>query len=294
MENFISFDLENWYDSEFVDPEERKNKKDFVIEGLNKIVSLLKKHKTKTTFFVTGKILEKYPEAIKRLHEEGHEIASHNYEHIMLNKLNKKDFENGMNISRELIKKITGEYPKGFRAPSWSISKREFWVYDILKKLGFKYSSSLFPLNMGLYGSSKFPTSPFNPISENNIIEVPIRPFEIIKIRIPFSGGIYFRLLPRRIIKFFIKKINKKNKRVVLYLHPWEFCPDIPKARTNLIGRIQIYWGLKKNIDKLDYIFSNFQFCPLGRILEKSMKQEYNNINKELKTDYKSKNYGEG
>jgi len=268
MENLISFDLEHWYDSEFIKIKE-KNKKDFILKSLKIIVSLLDKHKTKASFFVTGEVLEKYPEEIKKLYEEEHEIASHSYKHVMLNKSNEKDIEKDLSICRKLIKKIIGEYPKGFRAPSWSISEENYFkIYKILEKLGFKYSSSLFPVNMGLYGSSKFSVKPFKPLKGKKFIEFPIRPFEIKNIRVPFSGGVYFRVLPRQIIKSFIKKINKENNGIVLYLHPWEFCPEIPKVKTNVVGKVTTYWGLKKNKDKLNYILSNFKFHPIKKALE--------------------------
>ena len=263
MKNFISFDLECWYDSEFIDGE---NKKDFVLEGLNNVLSILNKHKVKATFFVTGKILEKYPKTIKKLYKDGHEIASHGYEHIMVNKMKKEEFETAVKKSKKLIRKITGENPKGFRAPCWSISKKEFWAYNLLEKLGFKYSSSLFPINMGLYGSSNFPIHPFKPYK--NLVEFPIRPLEVRRIRIPFAGGIYFRLLPRWMIKLFMKRLNKKNERIILYLHPWEFCENLPRVKTSLIGKIITYWGLKKNKSKLDYILSNFKFTPIKEDLK--------------------------
>src|SRR3989344_3643473 len=150
VKNFISFDLEFWYDSEFIkDKKKFAKQNDFVLEGIEKIIGILNSHNTKATFFVTGKIIE--------IFEQGHEIASHSYNHMMLKKLGRRNFEKGLKLSKKLIKKITWKNPKGFRAPSWSISEKEFWAYKILHRLGFKYSSSLFPVNMKLYGNSNFP-----------------------------------------------------------------------------------------------------------------------------------------
>ncbi|MDD5012027.1 MAG: polysaccharide deacetylase family protein [Candidatus Nanoarchaeia archaeon] len=267
VRNFISFDLEFWYDSEFIkDKKKASEENDLIVESVNRIKRILNAHNTKATFFVTGKIMEKYPNIIKDLSQNGHEIASHGYSHTMLNELGRDDFEKEMELSREMIKKITGENPRGFRAPSWSISKDEFWAYKILDNLGFKYSSSLFPVNMGLYGSSKFPVLPFKPLENSNLIEIPISPFEVANTRIPFSGGVYFRILPKKLISFFMKKMNERGKSVFLYLHPWEFCPEIPKVKTSLVGKITTYYGVKNNEKKLDYILSNFDFCPFKTI----------------------------
>jgi len=267
MKNFITFDLENWYDSEFV--KYHWNEGDLILEGLSKVTKLLNKYKIKATFFVTGKILEKYSHQIKRLFEQGHEISSHSYEHKMLNKMPRKEIENSLSKSKMLIRKITGKNPLGFRAPCCSISKKQFWVYKTLKNLGFSYSSSLFPVNMGLYGDSSFPLDPFCPLKDERFLEIPIRPLKIFNVRIPFSGGIYFRILPRQILSSIFKRVNRQKKRVVLYLHPWEFCLNIPRVKTSVIGKVQIYWGIKWNFSKLEYMLKRFSFDSIENILKK-------------------------
>lgn len=266
MENIITFDLEYWYDSEFV---LEKSSKDLILEGLQIILPLLKKHGVSATFFVTGNVLEKYPEAIKRLLNEGHEIASHGYNHKMISKLSKKEAKREIKQSRNLIKKVIKKSPIGFRAPSWSISKKDFWIYDFLKENDFVYSSSLFPINVGLYGNSKFPTKIFKP--NKGITEIPITPFKFFKLRIPFSGGIYFRIWPQKLLSYFIKELNKDGKRVILYLHPWEFCSKIPKIKTTLIGKITTYYGLKGNIKKLDKILSEFKFNKIEEVIQNEL-----------------------
>ena len=61
--------------------------------------------------------------------------------------------------------------------------------------------------------------------------------------------------------------MNKNGKRVVIYLHPWEFCPELPKVKTSLVGKITAYWGLKNNINKLEYILKRFKFASFKEIL---------------------------
>lgn len=258
IKNYITFDLENWYDSDFVRKEDKIGK-DFVLKGLGSVLKLLDKHKIKATFFVTGDVLEKYPKEIKKLHLMGHEIASHSYEHIMLNKLTDDEIKSNIINSKKLIKKITGKNPLGFRAPSWSIDKNRFWIYKFLEKEGFSYSSSLFPINVGAYGSFKFPIEEFKP-TKKKIIEIPVRPWNFLGVRVPFSGGIYFRIWPKWISSYFIKRLNKKNKRIVLYVHPWELCPNIPRVKMNFIGWMISYYGINRTESKLDYILNKHKF----------------------------------
>ena len=266
VKNFLTFDLENWYDSDFVKKEDKKGK-DFVLEGLKKVVKLLDKYNTKATFFVTGDVLKKYPKDVKSLYESGHEIASHSYYHIMLNKLSEKKIKQNIIRSKELIRRVTGKNPRGFRAPSWSINKKLFWVYDFLEKEGFSYSSSLFPVNVGAYGSFEFPTSAFNPNKNGKIMELPVRPFTILGVRLPFSGGTYFRIWPLWIIKFLTHNLNKKNMRVVFYIHPWELCPTLPRIKMSFLGRIISYYGIKNTEKKLDYILSEFKFDSIEKAI---------------------------
>jgi polysaccharide deacetylase family protein (PEP-CTERM system associated) len=261
VKNYLSFDVESWFDSEFVI--DKNLKKDFIKESLDIVLPFLDKHNIKATFFVTGDVLEKYPEEINKVFKKGHEISSHGYTHKMLKNQEKKEVILGLIKSKKMIKRITGKNPLGFRAPSWSISKKEFWIYEELDKLGFKYSSSLFPVNMGLYGSADFPIKNFNPLKNSRFLEIPVRPFLVSKIRIPFSGGVYFRMMPFFMIKYFINKINKKGYPVMVYLHPWEFYGDIPKVKTTLIGKVTTYYGIKKNLKKFDKLLSEFNFVPL-------------------------------
>ena len=264
--NYISFDLENWYDSEFV--HDKNQKEDLVVDGLNKVLCVLKKHDVKATFFVTGRVAERYPGCLKEIFSQGHEIASHGYSHQMLTKLTKKKIIYEIKKSKEAIKKITNKSPIGFRAPCWSITQDKFYIYQILKKEGYKYSSSLFPLDAGLYGSSKFPMNPFYPLKDKKFLEIPIRHYSLGKIRIPFSGGFYFRLLPKFMLYYFFRRLEKLNRKVVLYLHPWEFCNDIPKVKIGLLGKFITYYGISENLDKLDYILNKFKFVPLKEALK--------------------------
>ncbi|MEK6906442.1 MAG: polysaccharide deacetylase family protein [Nanoarchaeota archaeon] len=254
VKNILCFDVEFWYDSEFI---KKRYKRDMLKKGLRTVIEILDKTNAKATFFVTGKVIEKYPYEIKKICQKGHEIASHGYTHKMINKMSKKDFEKEIKDSVKIITKNLGKKPLGFRAPSWSVSKKEFWIYDILKKNGFKYSSSIFPVNLRLYGENKLPLFKFK---IKDIVEFPITPFVLFGIRIPFSGGIYFRIWPLKIIEYFIKKMNKNGERVILYLHPWEFCMDLPKVKTSFLGKIATYYGIKKTKVKFEGLLKKFQF----------------------------------
>lgn len=82
-----------------------------------KLLDGLKKRNVKATFFLLGKQIEKYPEIVKRMHEEGHMIGTHSYEHVDLSKLSDKKAMEQVNKTNGLIYDITGEYPRYIRPP---------------------------------------------------------------------------------------------------------------------------------------------------------------------------------
>lgn len=77
----------------------------------------LKKRDVKATFFLLGKQAELYPDIVKRMHDEGHLIGNHSYDHVNLATLSATDAENQITKTNDLIYEITGEYPQYLRPP---------------------------------------------------------------------------------------------------------------------------------------------------------------------------------
>jgi len=82
------------------------------------ILGILKKHKAKATFFCIGKNIEKHPEILKKIYDEGHIVANHSYSHSHV-----FDFYRKNRVIQELkdtdalIEKVTGKTPQFFRPP---------------------------------------------------------------------------------------------------------------------------------------------------------------------------------
>jgi polysaccharide deacetylase family sporulation protein PdaB len=86
------------------------------------ILDILKKYKIKATFFVVGDHVQKYPEMIKRISEEGHVIGNHSWDHADLVKLQNNKIEDEIINTDELVKRYTGRSPTLFRAPYGALS----------------------------------------------------------------------------------------------------------------------------------------------------------------------------
>lgn len=71
----------------------------------------------KATFFLLGKEIVKYPEIVKNIHDDGHLIGTHSYDHVNLNNLSDKAAVEQVDMTNAAIHEITGEYPEYIRPP---------------------------------------------------------------------------------------------------------------------------------------------------------------------------------
>jgi len=271
MKNIMSVDLEDY----FCDlPFHEWSKYESRIEKTTKILlDLFEKYHVKATFFTLGYIAEKFPNLIKKIHENGHELASHSFSHPDLRKITKHEFEKDFFKSIKTIEDITGEKVLGFRAPYFSIDKSNFWVFDILRKY-LKYDSSIFSVKTTLYGLSNAPKEIYHPSLENIIkndesqpfVEIPISTYKIFSgINLPIAGGFYFRFFPSFLINQGIKKCIKNNKPVMFYIHPKDLDKNMPKIKEY---SWHYYYGKKNIINKFEKLLKDFKFDSAKNVLK--------------------------
>jgi Predicted xylanase/chitin deacetylase len=271
--NALSFDLEYWYTAELVCRFAPDKKEDQVIEAVYPLLDLLDKYDTRATFFVLGKLAEKYPELIKEISKKGHEIGSHSYSHKTLYELGMDNFEYEIAKTNSILKSITGESPLGFRAPTFSIDNTNKWALEILAKHGYKYDSSVFPVKTNLYGVPNAPVVSYNPSKtditvhdpDGPMIEYPLSVIRV-GINIPIAGGFYLRLLPISVLKHAINRVNIKRS-VVIYMHPWEMYSYTQKVQLPFISHFVTYYGISSAFNKLENLLKNFTFSPIKEVL---------------------------
>ena len=113
---------------------------EFGAVGAMRLVELLKRHDLPSTWFIPGHTLASYPDESRAVFDAGHEIGHHGWTHVAPNNMSREDEEKGLVRASEAIKKLTGDYPEGYRSPSWDLSDN---TVDLLLKHGFKYDSSM-------------------------------------------------------------------------------------------------------------------------------------------------------
>ncbi|ABV33735.1 XrtA system polysaccharide deacetylase [Pseudothermotoga lettingae] len=257
---YLSFDVEDWFQVENLRemfPLDSWEKCELRIEkNVEKILTLLGKYGVKATFFVLGWIAERQPDIVKEIYNDGHEIASHGYSHIINYNLSREEIFNDIEKSKKILEKIIGKAICGYRAPNFSITEN---VIDALVENGFLYDSSYHPFSKNSrYG--KIENSDIKPFRlKKSLIEIPLSVYKKGKCELPIAGGGYFRLYPYSFYKALLKRYLMENDSLVLYFHPWEFDPEQPKVKNiKFLYRFRHYVGLSKTFEKLERILIYF------------------------------------
>lgn len=224
-----------------------------------RVLDLFARKGIKATFFSLGWVAERQPQLIRRIVEEGHELASHGYAHDRVTSFTAAQFRADLERSKKLLEDAGGVAVRGYRAPSFSIGKKNAWALEVLAELGYAYSSSVAPIHHDHYGWPDAPRFAYRPIADAPLIEVPITTVKIAGRTLSFGGG-FFRLLPYRLARWAIGKVNREDRQpAVFYFHPWEVDPDQPRvAGAPLRSRFRHYTNLDRMYDKLDRLTDDF------------------------------------
>jgi polysaccharide deacetylase family protein (PEP-CTERM system associated) len=182
------------------------------------------------------------------------------------------DFRADLRKSKRIIEDVSSQPVKGYRAPTFSISKEREWAFGILAEEGFLYDSSVFPIRHDTYGWSSFPRHFVR--RRENIVEFPISTVRILGINLPFSGGGYLRLLPLALIRAGFLRVNILEKKpVILYVHPWEIDPDQPRVQVTGLSALRHYTNLGKTEYKLRSLIEGFSFGRMDEHLIESLRR---------------------
>ena len=273
--NLLGIDFEDWYHPELMKPYiSGKDKNPTVINGVDKILDLLRKNETFATFFLVGELLLVKPELQDKILDEGHEIAFHTMYHT---RLDSEGYKEKFLDEVKIFEKLTSGKSKGFRAPTFSLNDTSSWIIDILRECGYQYDSSVVPAKGKMYGLPNALTEPYrissscieNDDPNSDMIEFPLLVTKFLGKKIPAGGGFYLRTLPMRVIKNAIKKYEDLNIPATFYIHSWELTPEFfPKIPMNKKDKFVTYHNIEKAYGKMDEILENFQFTSFDKYLQ--------------------------
>jgi len=234
--------------------------------GTRKLLNLLKKDGNTATFFVLGCVAEHHPELIKEIGAAGHEIASHGYEHIPLHKHTRETFDADLGRSIKILSDITGRKIIGYRATSFSLAPGMQWFFEILRKHGIVYDSSL---NLSLFRErhKNLWADIHNSQVNLGIAEFPPSYVSISPFRLPIGGG-YFRAYPYWLTKYGLNQsIRQRRTPPLFYIHPWELDPDQPRFRISPMKYFRHYLSLGHTEKKLRRLMADVRFISIRDFL---------------------------
>jgi polysaccharide deacetylase family protein (PEP-CTERM system associated) len=225
----------------------------------------------RATFFVLGIVAEESSGLVTEICNRGHEVASHGYAHELVYNQTPQRFREETLRSKALLEDVTGKPVLGYRAASYSVTRRSMWALDVLAELGFAYDSSIFPIRHDRYGIHGFPRFPhqIRNIDGRGIMEFPLSTARVLGRNLPIAGGGYFRILPPSFTHWGIRRVNQRDEQpVIIYLHPWELDPDQPRQQVRWLTRFRHYYNLHKTEDRLIGLLQRFKFDTVARVLE--------------------------
>ena len=229
---------------------------------------MFEKYDARATFFVLGWVAERYPELVREIHNVGHEVASHGYEHVRVIHQKPKEFREDIVRTKNILEDILGDQVRGYRAASYSIGRENLWAIEELKSAGYEYSSSIYPIKHDLYGMPEAPRFSFYPLGERGVLEIPITTIEFMGKKLPCGGGGFFRFYPYIISRWAIRQINRKDKQPgIFYFHPWEIDPDQPRQKgLDFKTRFRHYLNLEHMEGRLNRLLSDFEWDRMDKV----------------------------
>ncbi|MFA5968499.1 MAG: XrtA system polysaccharide deacetylase [Sphingomonas sp.] len=268
MLNGLSVDVEEWFQvgafEKVIDRSDWDALRSRVDFNTNAVLDLFAESGVKATFFTLGWVASRNPALMRRIVDEGHEIASHGWDHQRIFTFDAERFRADLGQSRRAIEDASGAAVTGYRAPSFSIDKRTPWAHRVLAEEGYRYSSSVAPVVHDHYGWPEAPRFAFRPLADAALVELPVTTARVARRNLATGGG-FFRLFPAAFTNWAVRKVNEQEGHAaVFYFHPWEVDPGQPRVESaSLKSRLRHYSRLGAMAGKLRRLIAQHEW---GRV----------------------------
>lgn len=225
------------------------------VEHLDNILKIFDDMEISATLFVTGTVLENYPDLLTDWSKK-HEISSHGYYHIPLHKLSLGERKKQLSKFCKVYHDIFGKNPVGFRAVQHSIDNYQL---NLLNNFDFKYDSSVIPkyvpIKKYIGYKGKAPINIYHPSAKNYkkigtmpILEIPVSPLAF---GFPLTGT-WIRILGKKIYKYLLC-VNKPDF-IGFSMHSWDSVAYNGKFSQNSGNKFSDYLRYLLDYINKDYI----------------------------------------
>ena len=263
--NAMSVDVEDWFQvgafEGVIDRRQWDVLPHRVERNVHLVLDLFNEAGVKATFFTLGWIAARFPRLLRQIAQEGHELASHGWDHARVFAMDRARFAADISDARKAIEDAGGASVTGYRAPSFSMDARTHWAFEELAEQGYAYSSSVAPIAHDHYGWPDAPRFAFRPVSDAALLEIPVTTALLGRRRLGAGGGGFFRLLPYAFTRWAVRQVNEADRPAIFYFHPWEIDPDQPRVdRAPLRSRLRHYSNLARMEGKLRRLLAAFNW----------------------------------
>lgn len=273
--NALTVDVEDYFQVSAMAPHIARDSWDAqpcrVERNVQRLLAMFAQHRAHATFFTLGWVAERYPQLVRDIVAGGHELASHGYGHLRASEQTRGDFAQDVRRAKALLEDIGGQPVQGYRAPSFSIGHGNVWAFDELLDAGYRYSSSVYPVQHDHYGMPDAPR--FAYAARPGLTEIPITTTRVMGRNLPAGGGGYFRLAPYRLSRWALRRVNVIDRRpAIFYMHPWEIDPGQPRvAGTDLKTRFRHYVNLSRTESRLGQLLQDFKWGRVDEVFSLGM-----------------------
>jgi len=239
-----------------------------VERNVDAILEILDEHRAQATFFTLGWMAERYRDMVRSIVAQGHELASHGYAHQRATDQSPQEFYQDITRAKSLLEDVGGVAVQGYRAPSFSIGRTNLWAQSTLKKAGYRYSSSVYPIRHDHYGMPDAPRFAFYPEGADGLLELPVTTVSLFNRNLPAGGGGYFRLLPYSVSRWCLRRVNTVDRQpCIFYFHPWEIDPGQPRQKNiSVKTRFRHYVNLSSMERRIRALCKDFHWDRIDRL----------------------------
>lgn len=273
MVNGLSVDVEDYFHAEalagVVSRDDWDRLESRVVGNTRRVLELLDRYGARATFFVLGWVADRFGFLLREIRGAGHELACHSYWHRLIYRLSPEEFRRDTLRAKHAIEEASGQRITGYRAPTFSITRRSLWALEILAELGFEYDSSIFPIHHDYYGFPDYSRALRLecPANGQSVVELPLSTFCLLGANLPVGGGGYLRILPLAYTRFGFRRINRDERRpVIVYFHPWELDPGQPRLGVGCRSRFRHYTRLQSMEQRIAELLCSYHFVPLSEL----------------------------
>ncbi|MCZ6634248.1 MAG: DUF3473 domain-containing protein [bacterium] len=269
MLHAFTVDVEDWYQGIPIGETTRASAERRLERGCELLLDLLEAHGVRGTFFVLGPVAQDHPRLVERMAAAGHEIGCHGWSHDLIYSMTPERFREETVRARDVIADRIGKPVVAYRAAYFSITQSSLWALEVLAELGFRYDSSIFPVQNWRYGLPGFEPRPHViETPSGSIYELPGSVRRVLGRNFPAIGGAYFRIYPYGVSRANLRALERQGIPGVFYLHPWELDVDHPKVGFHWKAWVTHYFNLGATKKRLERLLSDFRFGPLSEVLE--------------------------